>query len=92
MTYRSFHDITIKATVNELIEAIGEPWDRSNNGQEKVNFEWKLQTKDGDEFAIYDWKEYRSISTDERIEWHIGAISLESAVSAAKQVELLLKK
>jgi hypothetical protein len=86
----SFHNSTIKASVNELIAAIGEPQYQSNDGQDKVNFEWDCETEDGDVFTIYDWKEYRSISKDEQIEWHIGGNSGFVTSTAVEEVELLL--
>ena len=70
----SFHGITVKATVNQLISAFGEPSDDSNTGEDKVNFEWEMETEDGTVFTIYDWKEYRMIDVDEKIEWHIGSM------------------
>ena len=88
----SFHNSTIMASVNELIAALGEPQYQSNDGQDKVNFEWDCETEDGDVFTIYDWKEYRAISTDEQIEWHIGGNSGYQTSIAAEEVELLLNK
>jgi len=86
----SFHNSTITASVNELIAALGEPQYQSNDGQDKVNFEWECETEEGDVFTIYDWKEYRSISTDEQIEWHIGGNSGYQTSIAAEEVEQLL--
>ena len=88
----SFHDTTIRASVNELIATLGKPWDQSNNGQEKVNFEWDCKTEDGDVFTIYDWKEYRSISRDEQIHWHIGGHSKVQTSTIADKLELELNK
>ena len=88
----SFHNSTITASVNELIAAIGEPQYQSNDGQDKVNFEWDCETEDGDVFTIYDWKEYRPISRDEQIEWHIGGNSGYQTSIAAEEVEQLLNK
>ena len=71
----SFHDVTIKASVNQLINAFGEPDYDGNTGDDKVNFEWEMETEEGEVFTIYDWKEYRMIDVNEEIEWHIGAHS-----------------
>ena len=68
----SFHDSTITASVNELIAVMGEPVYQGNDGEDKVNFEWEMETEDGEVFTVYDWKEYRPISRSEQIEWHIG--------------------
>lgn len=86
----SFFDNTISATVNELIELLGEPSDDSNTGQDKVNFEWECETNSGKVFTIYDWKEYRMIDTDEIIEWHIGAQNGTIAQVAQNEMEQLL--
>lgn len=68
----SFHNTTIRTTVNKLTSALGEAQSIDNSGDDKVNFDWNCETKDGDIFTIYDWKEYRSIGKDELIEFHIG--------------------
>jgi hypothetical protein len=73
--------ITVKATVNQLISAFGEPSDDSNTGEDKVNFEWDMETEEGEVFTIYDWKEYRMIDVDEKIEWHIGSMELGSKIA-----------
>ena len=85
----SFYDVTFKASVNQLIRIIGEPTMGDNTGKDKVNFDWWMETDNGDVFTIYDWKEYRELDLDENIEWHIGAHS-KSASTVAK-VELLMK-
>ena len=90
-TGTSFYNNTIRASVNELIEVIGEPCSQSkNDGQDKVNFEWNCEPDDDDVFTIYDWKEYRILSTDEQIEWHIGGKSKFHTSTMADGVEHLL--
>jgi hypothetical protein len=71
----SFHDVVIRARVEDLISVLGEPTIQDNTGEDKVNFEWDCETEDGDVFTIYDWKEYRKLETGEFITWHIGAHS-----------------
>ncbi len=71
----SFFGTTIRASVNQLINAFGEPTIQDNTGEDKVNFEWDMETDEGDVFTIYDWKEHRKLDLDELIEWHIGAHS-----------------
>jgi hypothetical protein len=83
----SFHDSVISASVNQLIEAFGEPTYENNDGSDKVNFEWEMETEDEEVFTIYDWKEYRRISKDEIIEWHIGGHSVEVTEKAAEEIE-----
>ena len=69
-----FYNSVIKASVVKLTALLGAPRYDSNNGKDKVNFEWECKNEHGI-FSIYDWKEYRSISKDEEIEWHIGGDS-----------------
>ena len=71
----SFHGTTIFASVNDLIGILGEPRYVDNSGTDKTTHEWEMETDDGDVFTVYDWKEYRSIDSDEEIEWHIGGMS-----------------
>jgi hypothetical protein len=68
----SFHDTVINATVNELRKYLGTPEVEQNYGDDKINYEWILETRSGDVFTVYDWKEYRPLLDDEVIEWHIG--------------------
>ncbi len=71
----SFFNVTFEATVNQLISTLGEPHWVYNTGEEKVNFEWSMETDEGNVFSIYDWKEYRELDLNEQIEWHIGSHS-----------------
>ena len=82
----SFHGTTIRATVNQLISAFGEPSDDSNTGEDKVNFEWDMETEDGEVFTIYDWKEYRMIDVDEYVVWHIGAMNKSVCNTAEDEI------
>jgi hypothetical protein len=68
----SFYDTVITCSYNQLAQAIGEPQHSDNTGEDKTNFDWKCELEDGRVFTIYDWKEYRPISKEEIIEWHIG--------------------
>ena len=86
----SFHNSTVTATVNELISIIGEPTYNDNTGEDKVNIEWELEDGDGNVVTIYDWKEYRKIGMDEKIEWHIGGMSKMITYYAKKEIELAL--
>lgn len=83
----SFHSSVIIATVSQLRKAIGEPDMECNDGGDKVNFEWHCETEDGDVFTVYDWKEYRRLSEDEEIEWHIGGHSRKVTEKACEEVE-----
>lgn len=72
----SFHGTVIQATVNQLHEILGKPDCVSNDGKDKTNYDWVAETVYEDVFTVYDWKEYRPISEDEVISWHIGGKSL----------------
>lgn len=71
----SFHGITIRASVDQLISALGDPSMEYNTGEDKVNFEWEMETDEGEVFTIYDWKEGRPLRLDEMVNWHIGSKS-----------------
>ena len=71
----SFHDTTFTASVADLRRILGEPQCEQNDGQDKCNFDWTMETEDGTIFTVYDWKEYRRLEEDEEIEWHIGGRS-----------------
>jgi hypothetical protein len=83
----SFQDVTFKASVQQLTNVFGEPDYGSNTGEDKTNFEWVLETDEGNVFAIYDWKEYRELNLDETIEWHIGSNS--RSISSDAQYEVM---
>lgn len=82
----SFQNVTFKASVNQLINVFGEPTIQDNTGEDKTNFEWDMETDNGDVFSIYDWKEYRKLDLNEQIEWHIGSHSRNIAGDAQYEV------
>lgn len=86
----SFNNVTISASVNQLIKAIGEPTIQDNTGDDKTNFEWEMELKDKSVFSIYDWKEYRKLDLNETIEWHIGSHGALVALEAKEELEKLL--
>ena len=71
----SFHDTIIRTTVHTLRKIMGKPLYISNDGEDKTNYEWVMETNDGDVFTVYDWKEYKIIDEHEIIEFHIGGHS-----------------
>jgi len=87
----SFHDTTIRTTVNKLIEAVGEPQWEDNSGDDKSNFDWNCETEDGDIFTIYDWKEYRRIHGEELIQFHIGGENKLITEKAKRELLEILK-
>ena len=86
----SFFGTTFPASVNQLVEALGAPTYEGNNGEDKTNFEWNMELEDGTGFSIYDWKEYRSISLDEVVDWHIGGKNGDNTVKALNELSKLI--
>ena len=86
-TGTSFHDSTVSATVQDLRKILGIPREEQNDGKDKVNFEWVMETDDGEVFTVYDWKEYRKLKEDEEIEWHIGGDSGRITEKALEEIE-----
>jgi len=82
----SFHDTVINTTVNKLIKAIGKPYMHKNLGDDKVNFEWRMELEDGTIFTVYDYKEYRKLDLDELIEFHIGGFNARDTEKALIEI------
>ena len=90
-TGTSFHNTTFSATVGDLRKILGEPCCEQNDGEDKVNFEWVMETNDGEVFTVYDWKEYHVIDElEEEIDWHIGGNSRNVTEKALKEIEAAL--
>ena len=83
----SFFGTTFTATVQDLRKILGEPICEFNDGEDKTNFEWEMETEDGEVFTVYDWKEYRRLREDEPIEWHIGGNDSLATMNAAEELE-----
>lgn len=79
----SFHNTVINCSVSTLRKVLDKPHSGCNDGEDKVNFEWIMETDSGDVFTVYDWKEYRSLNENEIIEWHIGGYN-QSVTEQAK--------
>jgi hypothetical protein len=88
----SFHNVTFKASVQDLTKVFGEPDYEYNTGNDKTNFEWVMETDDEEVFTTYDWKEYRKLDPTEQIEWHIGSHSKSISNTALEEIKLLLNK
>ena len=82
----SFHGVVIRATVDQLISAFGDPSMEYNTGEDKVNFEWEMETDEGEVFTIYDWKEGRPLRLDEYVIWHIGAKDKSTSNTAEDEI------
>ena len=85
----SFHQHTITATRQELIDALGEP-DYVNGVEEKTQYEWEFETSEGDVFTIYDWKEYYVHDADVQLTWHIGGHSWMITATAKEEIQAAL--
>ena len=68
----SFHDVKITTSINDLTRLLGEPTYVGDFSEDKVTVEWVCETEEGYVVTIYDWKEYRWIDKDEKIEFHLG--------------------
>lgn len=69
-----FGDV-FQATPSDLRTILGQPKFEHNDGQDKTNREWTMETESGEVFTVYDWKYYRPLDEDETVEWHIGGNS-----------------
>jgi len=87
----SFHGVVIRATVNQLTSAFGDPTIVDNTGEDKTNYEWDMETNEGEVFCIYDWKEGRPLGKDEFVTWHIGAKSKSVSNDAEREILKALK-
>tara|TARA_R110000868_G_scaffold310848_1_gene572025 strand:- start:262 stop:558 length:297 start_codon:yes stop_codon:yes gene_type:complete len=84
--FTSFHGITIRASVEQLTKVFGDPSIVNNTGDDKVNFEWEMETDEGEVFTIYDWKYYRPLSSDEIVTWNIGSKSKSVSWDAEREL------
>ena len=82
----SFHGTTFTSTVADLRKILGEPQCEQNDGQDKCNFDWTMETEDGTIFTVYDWKEYRPLKEDEEVEWHVGGYSGMNTEKALNEI------
>ena len=86
----SFHGVTIRASVDQLTKAFGDPTIVYNTGEDKVNYEWDMETDEGKVFCIYGWKYYRPLRSDESVEWNIGAMSKSVSYDAERELRKAL--
>ena len=82
----SFHDTTIRTTVHTLQKLLGKPYCEDNTGEDKINFEWVMETDNGDVFTVYDWKEYKVLDEHEIIDFHIGGNSRAITEQAKNEI------
>ena len=83
-----FNDI--RTTVKRLKEVLGQPRIEENNGQDKMNFQWTARTSSGHLVTIYDYKEYKPLDENEKINFHIGGFGSIPTREAQKELEELI--
>lgn len=88
----SFHGTTIIASVTDLRQILGLEQYEANDGNDKTNFEWIMETDNGDVFTVYDWKEYRVLDENEILEWHIGGHDENVTIQALNEMNEALDK
>lgn len=71
----SFFGDVFQAKVSDLRTILGLPKFEHNDGQDKTNIDWTMETESGEVFTVYDWKYYRPLEEEEMVEWHIGGHS-----------------
>jgi hypothetical protein len=87
----SFHGQIFEASVSELECILGpQDWTR-NNGINKINYEWTMETDSGLVFTVYDWKYYRRLDPEETIIWNIGGHSQSTCWEAQEELEKAIK-
>ena len=86
-----FYEITITTSVTQLRKVLGKPNHAHNKGTGKCNFNWDAMLPDGSIFTVYDWKLYRQIDFDEKIEWHIGGNNKEDTEKAKIYLQSILE-
>lgn len=84
----SYHGVRLHATPQQLIDLF--PNSYEENG-DKTNYDFTLETESGKVFTIYDWKYYRKLGMNERVEWHVGAHDEATSIEGRHEVEKLLK-
>jgi hypothetical protein len=85
----SWHGTTLMASRKTLCDLLGQPHS-FGDVDDKVQYEWFLETSTGVPYTIYDWKEYRELSEYETVEWHIGGYSREDTILAVKDLRFAL--
>jgi len=88
----SFYFVVFFATPKKLKELFPNSYYEQNNGKDKTNFDFTLETKSGNVFTIYDWKQYRKLKMNEIVEWHIGGENEAICLEAKSEILELLNK
>ena len=88
----SFHGVVFLATPQQLVDLFPDSYNEQNDGEDKTNFDFTLETESGDVFTIYDWKEYRPLEMNENIQWNIGGHNKDTCLQGKAEVLELLNK
>ena len=88
----SFFGDVFRASVQELRSILGLPKFECNDGSDKTNFEWVMETESGEVFTVYDWKEYKKLKETEIIEWHVGGHSESVTDQAFNEIGVALNQ
>ena len=86
----SFHGVVINTSIKKLKSVLGEPTIQDNTGEDKVNVEWGVITKQGIVGTIYDWKEYRRLGEDDIVQFHIGGKTEEDTLKVKNELVKLI--
>lgn len=86
----SFYGITITTTPQNLIDNLDEPEYFSNDGCDKTNMDYYLETDSGVVFTVYDWKEYAPLQMNTKYDFHIGGYSQSDCLKAKHELINLL--
>ena len=87
----SFHNVTIRTTVNKLMSIIpSHDVEVSNDVDEKYQYYFYFINSMGEEITIYDWKEYREVGLDEVLEFHIGSSDFFNGLLAKEELVAIL--
>ena len=78
----SFYKTTLAASLRLLTQILGKP----KKGFDKSQFEWTMETEDGDVFTVYDWNEDKTIDPDQIISWHIGGKNQLATIKAKEEI------
>ena len=87
----SFHNVTIRTTVNKLMSIIpSHDVEVSNDVDEKYQYYFYFINSMGEEITIYDWKEYREVGLDEVLDFHIGSSDFFNGLLAKEELVAIL--
>ena len=86
----SFHGVVINTSIKKLKSVLGEPTIQDNTGEDKVNVEWGVITKQGIVGTIYDWKEYRRLGENDIVQFHIGGKTEEDTLKVKNELVKLI--